>query len=162
MIAQGGKAISGASVGILMLDTHIPRIPGDVGNATTWPFPVHYKIVRGASPERVVLQNSDGLRDTFIEAALELVAGRWNFDNLWLSFFDAVKSESSCTGTCCCLFAYASSPHRSHTSQRKTCLGTYNFGQISNLRASTGSQCRLGNTSRRHATRLRVRIKNPE
>ena len=74
MIAQGGKAISGASVGILMLDTHIPRIPGDVGNATTWPFPVHYKIVRGASPERVVLQNSDGLRDTFIEAALELVA----------------------------------------------------------------------------------------
>ncbi|MEM8971377.1 MAG: aspartate/glutamate racemase family protein [Pseudomonadota bacterium] len=74
MIAQGGKAISGASVGILMLDTHIPRIPGDVGNATTWPFPVHYKIVRGASPERVVLQQSEGLRDTFVAAAQELVA----------------------------------------------------------------------------------------
>ncbi len=73
MIAHGGKAVSGASVGILMLDTQIPRIPGDVGNATTWPFPVHYKIVRGASPERVVLQHSEGLRDTFIEAAQELV-----------------------------------------------------------------------------------------
>ena len=74
MIATGGKAVYGASVGILMLDAQFPRIPGDMGNATTWPFPVHYKIVRGASPERVVLDGAAGLRDTFIAAARELVA----------------------------------------------------------------------------------------
>ena len=38
--AQGGKTVYGAGVGILMLDTVFPRIPGDFGNAATWPFPV--------------------------------------------------------------------------------------------------------------------------
>jgi hypothetical protein len=53
-IVKGGKAVYGAAVGILMLEARFPRIPGDVGNATTWPFPVLYKVVRGASPDRVV------------------------------------------------------------------------------------------------------------
>ena len=74
MKATGGKAIYGASVGILMLEARFPRIPGDMGNALTWPFPVHYKIVRGASPERVVRQGAEGLLDAFIAAARELVA----------------------------------------------------------------------------------------
>ena len=34
----GGKTVYGAAVGILMLETRFPRIPGDVGNAGTWPF----------------------------------------------------------------------------------------------------------------------------
>ena len=71
---MGGQNVYGASIGILMLDTQFPRIPGDIGNATTWPFPVHYKIVRGASVEKVVLQKSAGLLEPFIEAAEELVA----------------------------------------------------------------------------------------
>jgi len=74
MKATGGKAIYGASVGILMLEARFPRIPGDMGNALTWPFPVHYRIVRGASPERVVRQGAEGLLDAFIAAARELVA----------------------------------------------------------------------------------------
>lgn len=72
--AQGGKSIYGASVGILMLDAQFPRIRGDMGNALTWPFPVHYKIVRDASPEQVVLHGAEGLLDKFTDAALELVA----------------------------------------------------------------------------------------
>ena len=60
-IATGGKAIYGAPLGILMLEARFPRIPGDMGNATTWPFPVLYRVVRGASPERVVLQGAAGL-----------------------------------------------------------------------------------------------------
>ena len=59
MIATGGKAVEGASIGILMLDAQFPRIPGEVGNALTWDFPVHYKIVRGASPQRVVKERAD-------------------------------------------------------------------------------------------------------
>lgn len=71
-IAKGGKSIYGASVGILMLDARFPRIPGDMGNATSWPFPVHYRIVRDASPDRVVRKGAEGLLQDFIAAAREL------------------------------------------------------------------------------------------
>ena len=74
MRAIGGKAIYGAPLGILMLEARFPRIPGDMGNATTWPFPVLYRVVRGASPERVVLQGAAGLLPRFLEAAAELVS----------------------------------------------------------------------------------------
>src|SRR5438105_13367166 len=72
-IARGGKALYGAPLGILMLEARFPRIPGDMGNATTWPFPVLYRVVRGASPEKVVLQGARGLLPDFIAAAQELV-----------------------------------------------------------------------------------------
>ena len=45
-----------------------------MGNALTWPFPVLYRVVKGASPERVVLQGAAGLLDNFLEAAADLVA----------------------------------------------------------------------------------------
>ena len=73
MIAQGGKPIHGASVGILMLDAQFPRIPGDMGNARTWPFPVLYRIVRNASPDRVVRRKAEGMLGAFIDAARDLV-----------------------------------------------------------------------------------------
>ena len=70
---HGGKTVYGASVGILMLETRFPRIPGDMGNAETWPFPVLYKVVPGASPRRVVCEKAEGLLDGFLAAAAELV-----------------------------------------------------------------------------------------
>lgn len=73
MIAQGGKSIYGASVGILMLDARFPRIPGDMGNATTWPFPVLYRIVRDASPDLVVRRGAEGMLGAFVDAARDLV-----------------------------------------------------------------------------------------
>src|SRR5260370_25061131 len=72
-IAWGGKTLYGARVGILMLETRFPRIPGDMGNAETWPFPVLYKVVPGASPSRVVCQRAEGLLDEFLVSADELV-----------------------------------------------------------------------------------------
>lgn len=74
MKVEGGKAIYGAAVGILMLEARFPRIPGDMGNALSWPFPVLYKVVREASPDRVVRRGAEGLLDGFITAARELVA----------------------------------------------------------------------------------------
>src|SRR5436305_1230508 len=71
-IARGGKAVYGARLGILMLETRFPRIPGDMGNAATSPFPVLYKVVRGASPRRVVRERANGLLDAFLDAAKEL------------------------------------------------------------------------------------------
>lgn len=73
-IAPGGKIIYGAPLGILMLEARFPRIPGDMGNAGTWPFPVLYRVVKGASPERVVLQGAAGLLPDFLDAAAELVS----------------------------------------------------------------------------------------
>src|SRR5919109_1166620 len=72
-IAWGNKTLYGARVGILMLETRFPRIPGDMGNAETWPFPVLYKVVPGASPRRVVCEKAEGLLDEFLAAAAELV-----------------------------------------------------------------------------------------
>jgi hypothetical protein len=72
-IVHGGKAIYGARVGILMLEARFPRIPGDMGNALTWPFPVLYKVVAGASPDRVVRDRAAGLLPAFLDAAAELV-----------------------------------------------------------------------------------------
>ena len=46
-IAYGGKTVYGARIGLLMLDTDFPRIPGDLGNAETWPFPLLYRVIRG-------------------------------------------------------------------------------------------------------------------
>lgn len=74
MRATGGKTVYGASVGILMLETRFPRIPGDMGNAATWPFPVLYRVVRGASPDLVVRRGAAGLKDAFVEAAKDLAA----------------------------------------------------------------------------------------
>jgi hypothetical protein len=72
-IAHGGKAVYGARLGILMLEARFPRIPGDMGNAGTWPFPVLYHVVKDASPERVVTQKAAGLLQSFLDGARQLV-----------------------------------------------------------------------------------------
>jgi hypothetical protein len=72
-MARGGKALYGAPLGILMLEARFPRIHGDMGNGGTWPFPVLYRVVPGASPEKVVLQGARGLLPDFLAAAKELV-----------------------------------------------------------------------------------------
>ncbi|MFN3938801.1 MAG: aspartate/glutamate racemase family protein, partial [Gemmobacter sp.] len=42
--------------------------------ALTWPFPVHYRVVRGASPDLVVRRGGEGTLDAFVAAARDLVA----------------------------------------------------------------------------------------
>ena len=72
---RGGRTVYGQPLGILMLDTRFPRPPGDVGNASTWPFPTQYRIVKGADTSRIMGQEPDPtLLEPFIEAARELEA----------------------------------------------------------------------------------------
>ncbi len=73
-VEYGGKTVYGASIGIMMLETQFPRIHGDIANAATWPFPVQYRIVRGATPDKVVCHDPRPLADDFIAAARDLVA----------------------------------------------------------------------------------------
>jgi Asp/Glu/Hydantoin racemase len=69
---RGGFNQYGFTVGILMLDTRFPRIPGDMGNAATFPFPVRYHRIPGASPDLVVRRGAAGLLDAFIDGARQL------------------------------------------------------------------------------------------
>jgi Asp/Glu/hydantoin racemase len=70
--AVGGKNLFGHAIGILMLESKFPRIPGDMGNATTWDFPVLYKVIKNASPDAVVRKGDERLLHPFIEGAREL------------------------------------------------------------------------------------------
>jgi hypothetical protein len=69
---RGGFNQYGFTVGILMLDTQFPRIPGEMGNATTYPFPVRYHRVTGANPDLVVRRGAEGLLPNFIDGARAL------------------------------------------------------------------------------------------
>jgi len=70
--AIGGKNLYGYPIGILMLKTKFPRIPGDIGNATTWDFPVLYKVIEKAIPDVVVRKGAPGLLEPFVKGAQEL------------------------------------------------------------------------------------------
>ncbi len=62
----------GESIGILILDATYPCVPGNVGNASTFDFPVRYKVVKNASIDRLLNQRDPSLLIPFIEAAREL------------------------------------------------------------------------------------------
>jgi hypothetical protein len=61
-----------SSLGILLLDTVFPRIPGDVGNRESYEYPVILKTVAGATVQRAVYEADAGLLADFIRAAREL------------------------------------------------------------------------------------------
>lgn len=68
------QPVHGVTVGIMILDTGFQRVPGDIGYAPTFDFPVQYKVVKGATSGRVTKPNADGMLELFLNAADELVA----------------------------------------------------------------------------------------
>ncbi|MEW5960013.1 MAG: aspartate/glutamate racemase family protein [Chloroflexota bacterium] len=64
--------MAGATLGIMLLDTSFPRIPGDVGNELSYDFPVRMKTISGATVQRVVFEADATLLEAFIEGAREL------------------------------------------------------------------------------------------
>ncbi|KAA6486217.1 aspartate/glutamate racemase family protein [Agrobacterium rhizogenes] len=60
------------ALGIIMLDTAFERPVGDVGNAKSWPFPVLYRKVSGATARTVVAGRDESLLEAFVEAGEEL------------------------------------------------------------------------------------------
>jgi hypothetical protein len=61
----------GHAIGILLLDYRGPFIPGDVGNATTYDYPVLFKLVKGLTLDRVLAGDPEAEAD-IVEAAEEL------------------------------------------------------------------------------------------
>jgi Asp/Glu/hydantoin racemase len=66
--------VAAPAIGILMLETGFPRITGDIGNPESFEYPVRYKVVKGASPHRVVRLADPALINPFAQAAQELEA----------------------------------------------------------------------------------------
>lgn len=64
----------GEDIGILILDAAYPCVPGNVGNASSFPFPVRYQEVEGASIDRLLNQADPSLAAPFIAAAQALEA----------------------------------------------------------------------------------------
>lgn len=62
-----------AAIGILVMDARIRRIPGDVGNPATFPFPVVYRTVAGATLERLIRERDPSLLTAFVQAGWDLV-----------------------------------------------------------------------------------------
>ncbi len=71
MTSQPGGA-GDAVIGVMCLETTFTKIPGHIRNPSTFDFPVIYKVVEGATPERVVTQADPRLLDPFIDAARAL------------------------------------------------------------------------------------------
>ncbi len=61
-------------LGVLMLDTRFPRLPGDVGHPGSFAMPVRHRVVPGASARRAVQEGDPALLAPFVEAGLALVA----------------------------------------------------------------------------------------
>ena len=67
------RAIYGAAIGVLMhVDENLWRAPGDVGNATTFDFPVHYEIIPPQKPNGSRPLTIDEQAAPYIEAAKKL------------------------------------------------------------------------------------------
>ena len=69
-----GKVSSGEAVGILLLDTSVPFIPGDVANATTYNFPVRFQKVERFTVARAI--GKDPSAFDALKTAAEELAGQ--------------------------------------------------------------------------------------
>lgn len=47
----------GHAIGILVLDIDCPYVPGNVGNARTFSYPVLYQAIRGCAVEQMLFQS---------------------------------------------------------------------------------------------------------
>jgi hypothetical protein len=90
----GGNTTYGQVAGILMLDSVIPRIPGDPGHAETFGFPVRYGVVRGFPFQDLVDLRTDRVA-LVVQAALELEREGVNFVAADCGLFSVFQREVS-------------------------------------------------------------------
>ncbi|GAJ00417.1 unnamed protein product, partial [marine sediment metagenome] len=49
-----GQVVAGNAIGIIVLGVWYPLVPGNVANATTFSFPVHYKLIEGGFSDKIL------------------------------------------------------------------------------------------------------------
>ena len=62
----------GHALGIILVDVRTPFIPGDVGNASTYAYPVVYKTAPNVSLERLIDQGDKSMTEGIIATAKDL------------------------------------------------------------------------------------------
>ncbi len=67
-----GQVLAGYTIGILLLDTWYPLVPGNMQNVCTFDYPVRHKLVPGATQIRMH-KGDPTLLDDLISAARELI-----------------------------------------------------------------------------------------
>ena len=70
-IFEGGRNTYGEAIGVIMMNKVKARIPGDVGNATTFDFPVRFCVVKEACTDTHRRADSSLIKP-FVEAAKDL------------------------------------------------------------------------------------------
>jgi len=72
--ARGEHVCYGMGLGIILLNDAYPGFPGDVRNASAFPYPIQYEIAEGVTNKTLVYdKNPDQCRDAVIRAAKKLV-----------------------------------------------------------------------------------------
>lgn len=74
-IVQGGQAFYGQNIGVLLLDAQYPRLPGDVGNALTYPVPVQFDVVEGLTADRLIHHFDPSIGD-LVQASISRLSQR--------------------------------------------------------------------------------------
>ena len=64
----------GHDIGVILIDCRTPFIPGDVGNASSYGYPVLYRTVPEVTLERLINQGDLSLTDNVVATARELEA----------------------------------------------------------------------------------------
>jgi hypothetical protein len=62
----------GTTIGILLLNTRVPCIPGDISNASTFKFPVLYRVVDDLLIDRLIVDADLALAEPIIREARAL------------------------------------------------------------------------------------------
>ncbi|MBW1712279.1 MAG: aspartate/glutamate racemase family protein [Deltaproteobacteria bacterium] len=72
VVVPRGRVVGGQALGILVINAWYPMLPGNVANASTYDFPVVYKILKEASVAQI-LSGDPALLDLVIAGGKELV-----------------------------------------------------------------------------------------
>jgi len=94
---KGGRPFYGEAIGILMLDTKAPLIPGNVGNASTYSFPVRFKVLEGMPIDWWCDEKGASQRreEEFIKAAKELEDEGVRAITTGCGYFSVFQTEAS-------------------------------------------------------------------
>ena len=72
MIIKGGPNTYGIPIGVLSSESYYYKMPGHIKNATTFDFPITYKVIKGATSKVIVKEKGGPLLNLYIEGAKEL------------------------------------------------------------------------------------------
>jgi hypothetical protein len=71
--ARPGQMAYGMGLGVMLLDDVYPGFPGDVRNASGYPFPIQYEVVSGLDIKKLVVEDNKILSlPTILKAAKKL------------------------------------------------------------------------------------------